>query len=92
MDYFVGDSLTDHSGQRFSTKDQDNDDVSKDCSNVMHGCWWYRGCYLSDLNGRFAGTRVIDDDESYMQWYHLQNKWISLKAAFMMMRPINFKN
>lgn len=73
-------------GQKFSTKDQDN----TGCSKRYHGAWWYKGCHFSNLNGHFSATK-INDDASYMSWFHMHNSYQSMKTSFMMMRPANFK-
>ncbi|KAG4071102.1 hypothetical protein HA402_013416 [Bradysia odoriphaga] len=45
----ISDSLTTHNGCMFSTKDKNND--GHNCANLFQGAWWYRACYMSNLNG-----------------------------------------
>ena len=40
---------------KFSTKDQDNDE-SGNCAEQYQGAWWYKSCYVSNLNGMYNGT------------------------------------
>ena len=49
----AGDSLAYHNQQKFSTKDDDNDQYSGSCadSSFASGAWWYQSCYYSNLNG-----------------------------------------
>jgi ficolin len=49
----AGDSLSIHSGQRFSTYDQDNDTRGGNCAKDYHGAWWYYDCHKSNLNGKY---------------------------------------
>ena len=56
----AGDYLAYHNGQRFSTRDQDNDAWSYNCASyIWNGGWWYRRCWTSNLNGLYS---------SYIYW------------------------
>lgn len=41
----AGDSLAYHVGMKFSTKDRDNNEYSKNCAAFSWGAWWYKSCY-----------------------------------------------
>ncbi|XP_066935004.1 fibrinogen C domain-containing protein 1-B-like [Clytia hemisphaerica] len=50
----AGDHMRKHSGNKFSTFDQDNDDYSSDnCASSNDGAWWFYGCHMVNLNGAF---------------------------------------
>ncbi|XP_032594067.1 angiopoietin-related protein 1 isoform X2 [Drosophila grimshawi] len=52
-----GDSLRYHSGKKFTTYDQDNDDNAQNCARSHTGGWWYgRECLESNLFGTFQPT------------------------------------
>uniref|UniRef100_A0A1X7UMG7 Fibrinogen C-terminal domain-containing protein n=1 Tax=Amphimedon queenslandica TaxID=400682 RepID=A0A1X7UMG7_AMPQE len=58
----AGDSLAYHNGSRFSTKDNDNDDLSRgNCAQSYTGAWWYHTCYHSSLNGQYFDTSTSSD-------------------------------
>ncbi|XP_019861121.1 PREDICTED: fibrinogen-like protein A, partial [Amphimedon queenslandica] len=47
----AGDSLANHNGLRFSTRDNDNDPWSGGhCAQQYTGAWWYNSCHYSNLN------------------------------------------
>ena len=53
----AGDSLSDLSGQQFTTRDKDQDLRSnKNCARGRRGGWWYRLCE-SNLNGRYISVK-----------------------------------
>lgn len=58
-----GDSLSKHNLHKFSTRDVDNDRVTKQfggsCANRFSGAWWYHKCYSSNLNGVFYRNGVV---------------------------------
>ena len=61
------DELKYHSGRKFSTKDQDNDESSDSCSvNYGEGGWWYQNCYKCNLNGNY---NVTTDKGIYWTYY-----------------------
>ena len=64
----TGDSLSYHSGRRFSTKDADYDACSAACasSTYYYGAWWYGCCHYSNLNGLYGDTRYAKGPV----WYH----------------------
>ena len=45
------DPMANHNNQKFSTYDSDNDQYSGSCSFSQQGGWWYKSCYLANLNG-----------------------------------------
>ena len=52
----AGDSLANHNGMRFSTRDNDNDNQGSKCAQYYTGAWWYNNCYDSNLNGHYFNT------------------------------------
>ncbi|XP_061196048.1 fibrinogen C domain-containing protein 1-B-like [Saccostrea echinata] len=83
----AGDSLAYHSGMRFTTKDQDNDESEiRNCATRYHGAWWHNDCYRSHLNGKYAFSP--DADGNYVVWYHWKG-YRALQRTQMMIRHKN---
>ena len=52
----AGDSLTYHSGHRFSSIDRDHDGWDKNCAVDHGGGWWFNNCDVSNLNGKWGAS------------------------------------
>ena len=65
----AGDSLGYHNGMKFSTKDSDNDQSSRNCAVINQGAWWYHYCHRSNLNGVYINDGSSTDLKG-LRWYH----------------------
>ena len=73
-----------HRGQKFSTRDQDNDAQSGSCAVTYKGGWWYGNCHQANLNGQYS-KRGSDG----VVWYHWKGWEYSLRFTEMKIRPFN---
>ena len=85
----AGDSLTYHNGMKFSTRDRDNDRLSRqNCAQQYKGAWWYHSCLRSNLNGLY----LFGHHSSYadgVNWYHWKGFRYSFKYTEMKVRRNN---
>ena len=82
----ASDSLAYHNKMAFSTKDRDNDIHPRNCAVMYTGAWWYRHCYICNLNGGYLGDLGQTTNAKGVTWngfYH----GISLKFTEMKLRP-----
>ncbi|KAK7095674.1 ficolin-1-A-like [Littorina saxatilis] len=80
----AGDSLSLHRGFQFSTKDRDND--HNNCAKDYHGAWWYRKCYVSNLNGDYNGN---GDKQDGVFWFSFGgSNFDTLRFTEMKIRPM----
>lgn len=84
------DSLSSHSGERFSTFDMDQDSHQENnCAKLYKGGWWYNSCHDSNLNGVYypggelADSRVADG----ITWENWLGNAFSLKSTVIAIRP-----
>ena len=85
----AGDSLSDHRGQPFSTKDRDNDSSSINCAVKYKGAWWYTSCHASNLNGLYHHGKHKSDADG-VNWGAWKGHKYSAKTAEMKIRPVDF--
>ena len=83
-------SMNYHSGKKFSTYDNDNDDSSSfHCAEYYRAGWWYGGCgtYVQ-LNGVYGGASGITHYN--MRMYYLSNNYYEpIRTVTMKIRAIN---
>ncbi|XP_058976617.1 ryncolin-4-like [Musca domestica] len=82
----AGDALSYSLGQKFSTKDQDNDSWSKSCAVEYTGAWWYKECHRSNLNGSYLKGQTKEYAKG-VDWELFRGHYYSLKFVEMILRP-----
>uniref|UniRef100_A0A1X7T309 Fibrinogen C-terminal domain-containing protein n=1 Tax=Amphimedon queenslandica TaxID=400682 RepID=A0A1X7T309_AMPQE len=83
----AGNSLGWHSGNRFSTRDNDNDNYGGgNCAQGHTGAWWYNSCHHSNLNGRYFNPATTND-QGIVWW--LWRGYTTLKFTEMKTRRNN---
>ena len=82
----AGDSLAEQNGQKFTTRDQDNDAHSGDnCAQIYKGAWWYHRCHYSNLNGLYHGG-LHSSFADGVNWEAWRGYYYSLKFTEMKVR------
>jgi len=75
-----------HLGQKFSTRDQDNDAApGSSCAVTCKGGWWYGSCHNSNLNGQYNNT----SNSKGVNWLQWLDHHYSLRFTEMKIRPGN---
>ncbi|XP_016122727.1 mucin-3B-like [Sinocyclocheilus grahami] len=79
----AGDSMKYHNGRPFSTIDKDPNTLSIPCAKAYMGGWWYKNCYMANLNGLYASY----SDNKGVVWIDWKGKDASLPFTEMKLRP-----
>ncbi|CAH1155540.1 unnamed protein product [Phaedon cochleariae] len=89
-DFFgdAGDSLTDHLGSKFTTKDLDQDTNPSNCAVLFDGAWWYKSCHISNLNGKYLNVDLPAQYKFHgLHWKTFRSHEYCHARARMMVRP-----
>uniref|UniRef100_A0A8D1KC20 Microfibril-associated glycoprotein 4 n=1 Tax=Sus scrofa TaxID=9823 RepID=A0A8D1KC20_PIG len=81
----AGDSLTYHSGQKFSTFDRDQDLFVQNCAALSSGAFWFRSCHFANLNGFYLGGSHLSYANG-INWAQWKGFYYSLKRTEMKIR------
>jgi ficolin len=78
--------MAEHNGEKFSTKDNDNDSHKDEhCAILFKGGWWYSGCHHANLNGLYLNGTYAEYAVG-MAWYAWKKHQYSFMKTKMMMR------
>ena len=83
--FIIGDSLEYHNGQKFSTKDNDNDSYGPNCATKFKGGWWYKYCHRANLNGLYLNGTYTKYAVG-MTWHAWREHQYSFMKTKMMVR------
>ena len=72
-----------HSGMKFSTKDNDNDNYGGSCAIDWKGTWWFNRCMESHLNAPYHPNGGPVKEWSGVLWYDWKGSSYSLKFTEM---------
>lgn len=81
----AGDSFSNLSGMKFTTKDRDNDIWSKNCAQEFKGAWWYSNCHSSNLNGFYLNGNHSSYADG-IEWSSWKGQYYSLPEVEMKIR------
>ena len=82
----LGDSLSYHSNQNFTTYDQDNDIWPGNCAENYKGGMWYRQCHTANLNGLYLYGEE-PQHATGMVWSSFRGYDVSMRKSEMKLRP-----
>jgi len=82
-----GDGLTAQLGQKFSTRDQDNDVWGDSCAVTFRGAWWYSKCHSANLNGAYLGGSHTSYADG-VEWSRWKGQYYSLRFTEMKIKPV----
>uniref|UniRef100_A0A8C0JAF0 Microfibril associated protein 4 n=1 Tax=Chelonoidis abingdonii TaxID=106734 RepID=A0A8C0JAF0_CHEAB len=83
----ASDSLSYHTGQKFSTFDRDQDLYVQNCAALSSGAWWFKSCHFSNLNGFYLGGAHLSYANG-LNWAQWKGFYYSLRKSEMKIRRI----
>ncbi|XP_076105750.1 ryncolin-1-like [Mytilus galloprovincialis] len=86
-EFWLGDSLTYHNGNMFSTYDRDNDIHLGNCAVAYEGAWWYQKCHQSNLNGAYLSGWKSSAADGVI-WLGWKGYYYSLKSTRLMIKKL----
>ncbi|XP_016980975.1 ficolin-2-like [Drosophila rhopaloa] len=85
----AGNSLYNHVGMKFTTKDRKNHGtLNTNCAELYKGAWCFRSCYTSHLCGKYGEN----NNAQGIVWETFGKNNYNLKRATMMIRPRRFSS
>ena len=83
-------SAHNHSGMRFSTRDNDNDNEvgGGHCAQYWRSAWWFNNCMQSNLNAPYSHNPVVNSWSGIL-WYDWKGNRYSLEFTEMKTRHNN---
>uniref|UniRef100_A0A3P9J0Y4 Fibrinogen C-terminal domain-containing protein n=1 Tax=Oryzias latipes TaxID=8090 RepID=A0A3P9J0Y4_ORYLA len=85
----AGDSLSYHSGMKFTTFDKDQDiDTHCNCARCRLGAFWYHGCHYTNPNGLYSWGRDGVKSLFGIEWQQWKGHNYSLKRISFKIRPV----
>ncbi|XP_036413590.1 microfibril-associated glycoprotein 4-like [Colossoma macropomum] len=85
----AGDSLSGHSGQKFSTFDKDQDSSENNCAKLHRGAFWYSDCHAANPNGLYLWGSDKTHHATGVEWRYWKGNDYSLKTIGMKIRPVS---
>ncbi|XP_022294499.2 uncharacterized protein LOC111104697 isoform X2 [Crassostrea virginica] len=88
-----GDSIESHgttntNGNKFTTRDVDNDFAPSSCAVARKGAWWHNVCTWANLNGIYGYTGNCVKYGYCNFWYSLTSSFAGVKTSYLMIRRV----
>ncbi|KAL3864310.1 hypothetical protein ACJMK2_006001 [Sinanodonta woodiana] len=78
----AGNDLYQHNGKKFSTTDNDNDELALNCAVEWHGGFWFKNCHPVNLNGLYVSAGIWTG----IIWKNLSGPYVSMTYTEMKLR------
>ncbi|XP_067824299.1 angiopoietin-related protein 4 [Heptranchias perlo] len=87
-------AISESSGLRFSTRDQDHDlKFNMSCAKHLTGGWWFTTCGQANLNGKYFTSKPRErlERKQGIFWKPWKGRNYPLKTTTMMIRPMELE-